>query len=193
MAVLAIRWLLRWSPRTARAAPWRRAFTPQWKSKKAAGLHSKLGCFFSPLFFFFFFFFRCPEEVREPWDAFSVSRGDFPWLMRDEITAPRGSGRQSRRLLERHWPSFLHWLTQSASLSTLSLSLFLSPTLCFLDPPPGPFQCSYTRQEAFVSTRFGRCPCKKLALNLRRRLAFDVARSFKQASSGYSGRIFSQL
>lgn len=83
--------------------------------------------------------------------------GTFPKLMRDEITAPppRGSGRQSRRLLERHWrrcpfpPRPPCQLLFQPFLPLLFSFFFFSSSWSFFSPLlPPPFQCSsYTRGE----------------------------------------------
>lgn len=122
------------------------------------------------------FFFPSPLlSFRRPPKKKSANRemhstypaGTFPKLMRDEITAPpslpRGSGRQSRRLLERHWrrcPFPPHPFPASFSFNLFYLCFFLfsffffSSSWSFFSPPLlSNAPRTHEEGEGFVSTR----------------------------------------
>ena len=166
------------------------------------------------------FFFLPPSPLlsfRQPPKKKSANRemhstypaGTFPKLMRDEITAPspRGSGRQSRRLLERHWrrcpfpprpPCQL--LFQPFLPLLFFFPLFLSFFFFFFVlvvlrlSSSHPMLLLYTRgreRDSFQlvwSLRASVYPLQKAALNLRRNLLRPG--SFKEEFSSYWRRIF---
>lgn len=131
--------------------------------------------------------------------------GTFPKLMRDEITAPppRGSGRQSRRLLERHWrrcpfpprPPCQLLFQPFLPLLFSFFFFFVLVVLLLSSPPPSfPALLVHTRGEErdsfqlVWSLRASVYPLQKAALNLRRNLLRPG--SFKEEFSSYWRRIF---
>ena len=140
------------------------------------------------------FFFLPPSPLlsfRQPPKKKSANRemhstypaGTFPKLMRDEITAPspRGSGRQSRRLLERHWrrcpfpprppcqllfQPFLPLLFFFPLF--LSFFFFFSSSWSFVSPPL--IQCSSCTHEEGREIRFNSFGRSERAFTLYKKL-----------------------